>query len=84
MEFKLVSPSEIDRVRCVAAYIAALERLAQITSLSKTIIDTLNRAFLHKQREKLCHTGVTPKWSNRIRRKQRLTRLQRRQKRQRK
>jgi len=34
--------------------------------------------------KKYLRTGITPKWSNRTRRKQRLTRLQRRHKRQRK
>jgi hypothetical protein len=36
------------------------------------------------KRPKYYRTGITPKWSNRTRKKQRLTRLQRRHKRQRK
>lgn len=37
---------------------------------------------LHCKKSKLHHTSVQPRWSNRTRRKQRLTRLQRRWKRQ--
>lgn len=79
------------------SYKANSRLAAEVEKLGKTI-DMLTKAYEDSQRlfkimcclakyskrPKYYRTGITPKWSNRTRRKQRLTRLQRRHKRQRK
>lgn len=79
------------------SYKANSRLAAEVEKLGK-IIDMLTKAYEESQRlfkimcclakcgkrPKYYRTGITPKWSNRTRKKQRLTRLQRRHKRQRK
>lgn len=76
-----------DSLKATFEFVEAWKRELENTSLA---IDKLIKVFKRidvrcgcKPR-KYYRTGITPKWSNRTRRKQRLTRLQRRHKRQRK
>ena len=75
-----------DSLKTAVAFVEAWKREFKKTSL---VIDKIIKAFKRievrcgRKPRKYYRTGVTPKWSNRTRKKQRLTRLQRRWKRQR-
>ena len=74
-----------DSLRASVEFVEAWKREFEKTSLG---IDKLIKAFKRidarcgRKPRKYYRTGVEPKWSNRTRKKQRLTRLQRRWKRQ--
>lgn len=80
---KIMTTREIELIKASADFINAWKREFEKTGRA---IDRLIKAFKRiniNKSPKYYRTGITPKWSNRTRKKQRLTRLQRRWKRQR-
>lgn len=61
-------------------FIESTRRYDELSLAIQRLVKEYSR--LHCKKSKLHHTGVQPRWSNRTRKKQRLTRLQRRWKRQ--
>lgn len=62
----------------------SIDRLIKSYEESQRLFKVMAGLARYGKPPKYYRTGITPKWSNRTRRKQRLTRLQRRHKRQRK
>lgn len=61
----------------------SIDRLVKSYEESQRLFKVIAGMARYGKRPKYYRTGITPKWSNRTRKKQRLTRLQRRWKRQR-
>ena len=61
----------------------SIDRLVKSYEDSQRLFKLMASLAKYGKRPKYYRTGITPKWSNRTRKKQRLTRLQRRWKRQR-